>query len=239
MVKGLAAAAPQIKGLSEAVVSVVKSFSETGGLKDAINDLSDVLKGLTGFVKNPVGAIKDAVVNDAKREFRLFQKDFAKFPLPWSVGSGSSSATTPGTSVPGAAHRAPTPGTCPVKPGAGWINPALMDVARDMQGAITKFERITSGDDDYHKGTNSAHARGQAFDFTLKPGATSDDYVMAAQIARDRLRAQGIKGTVIDEMNHPSSRATAPHIHVQADVTVNTPAGSNLFVSGKQVSVTQ
>lgn len=118
----------------------------------------------------------------------------------------------------------------PVKPGAGTVNPALANLV----GKVPGFDRITAGNDDYHKGFRSAHNQDRAVDFTIKNPA---DAAMVAQLVRDEMAKKGIKGTVLDEYNHPSSRATAGHIHVQTDVRISNSTGSNINVSTQQAAV--
>lgn len=124
----------------------------------------------------------------------------------------------------------------PVKPGAGTIDPVLASFAGKLHQAVPGIDRFTSFNDAYHKGTNSAHAAGRAFDFTIKNPAQSAEI---ADLVRREMTRQGITGTVIDEYKNPSSRSTAGHIHVQTDVRVMNAAGSNVIVSAQQVTPSQ
>ncbi len=95
----------------------------------------------------------------------------------------------------------------------GQTHPGVMNAAEFLQSE-GKVNRFTAFNDNYHKGTNSAHARGLAMDFSLK---TPAEAAQVAQSIRAELKKRGISGRVIDEYNNPSSRATAGHIHVQFD----------------------
>ncbi|WP_426442886.1 hypothetical protein [Bradyrhizobium genosp. P] len=122
----------------------------------------------------------------------------------------------------------------PIKPGAGKLDPGLASLARSIRGRIPNdFGQITAGEDDYHKGFKSAHNDGRAFDFTIKNPA---DAAMVAQLVRDELQKQGIKGKVVDEYSNPSKNATGGHIHVQTDVRIMNQTGSNIVVQTQQAT---
>lgn len=120
------------------------------------------------------------------------------------------------------------------KPGAGHVDPGLGGLAGKIQSQVPGIKRFTSFNDDYHAGTNSAHADNRAFDLTIADPSKSAE--VAAAI-RKVMADEGIKGKVLDEYKYPSSRATAGHIHVQTDVRVMNAAGSNVIVSTQQATV--
>lgn len=78
------------------------------------------------------------------------------------------------------------------------------------------IDRFTGGNDNYHKGSaTSAHPKGRAFDVTLKDG---QDYATVTNQMREFMASSGLRESdfkIIDEKNYPSSKATAPHIHVE------------------------
>ncbi|WP_336036568.1 hypothetical protein [Acinetobacter pittii] len=71
--------------------------------------------------------------------------------------------------------------------------------------------RFTAFNDSYHKGTNSRHATGNAFDFTLKDASKSAQAVSQLESLAKRY---GFVVRVLDEYRNPSKRATGGHIHV-------------------------
>lgn len=100
-------------------------------------------------------------------------------------------------------------------------NPSIITAARLMQGSLGDlFERATGMNDQWHqkKSPNSEHTKGKAMDFTVTGGALKD-YEKAASQARQTFIQQGLVQdkdfTVYDEANHPSSKATKEHIHVE------------------------
>ena len=126
----------------------------------------------------------------------------------------------------------PTTGAPLVNPGAGYVETKLGAVAAALQGKVPQLGVVTAGNDDYHKGTNSAHARNEAFDINLKPGADSS---VVAQRVRDELAAMGLTAKVIDEYKNPSSRSTGGHLHVQllnAAAAKNGGGGSPVEING-------
>lgn len=72
--------------------------------------------------------------------------------------------------------------------------------------------RFTGFNDKFHVGKSSNHNQGQAFDLTIRSahaGAPNQK-----RRIEDAARKQGFRITVLDEYNKPSSKATAPHLHV-------------------------
>jgi hypothetical protein len=108
---------------------------------------------------------------------------------------------------------APEPSALRVKPGAGLegTHAGMRALAADLH-SIPGFNRITAGNDQFHKGRPSAHSRGLALDFTVSDKAQA---AAAAEQVRQKLRAMGINATVIDEYSRPSPFSTGGHIHVQ------------------------
>lgn len=75
----------------------------------------------------------------------------------------------------------------------------------------SSLNRFTAFNDLYHKGTNSKHATGNAFDFTLADPSKAEQTVRQLESIAKRY---GFVIKVIDEYNNPSSRATGGHLHV-------------------------
>ena len=73
------------------------------------------------------------------------------------------------------------------------------------------LKRFTAFNDLYHKGTNSKHATGNAFDLTITDPSKSGQ---AAKNIEAIARQYGYIAKVIDEYRNPSSRSTGGHLHV-------------------------
>ena len=71
--------------------------------------------------------------------------------------------------------------------------------------------RFTAFNDNYHKGTNSKHATGNAFDFTLKDAKQAQQSVA---ILEDVAKKYGYSVKILNEYANPSARATGGHLHV-------------------------
>jgi hypothetical protein len=231
-VKGLA---PLIKDgsineLSKSVVDLVKAFSESHLLTEAIHDVTESMRGLADFMKNPLGAAKTAVTNELSREGEGFSRDWQHIKGFWSRGFGGGGS---GAGAPAGAAGVDATTGLPMKAGAGRLDPGLAAFAQSIRGKVSSFDQITAGEDDYHKAFKSAHNDGRAFDFTIKNPA---DAAAVADLVRTEMAKQGIKGRVIDEYNHPSKNATGGHIHVQTDVRVMNAAGSNVIVQAQQAA---
>ena len=90
----------------------------------------------------------------------------------------------------------------------GNIQPGTEMLAAMIQGAIPDLNQFTAGNDAFHKGTGSAHAKGLALDFTLT-GGTEAKY-------RDMVKKlQALYGSEASFGYHPTGFAgsTADHIH--------------------------
>ncbi|MDV2440706.1 hypothetical protein QR665_14680 [Acinetobacter gerneri] len=84
--------------------------------------------------------------------------------------------------------------------------------AQMSQTALGKgLSRFTAFNDLYHKGTNSKHATGNAFDFTIADAKKSGEAVSELESIAKRY---GYVVKILDEYKKPSSRATGGHIHV-------------------------
>jgi hypothetical protein len=99
------------------------------------------------------------------------------------------------------------------KGGAGEFTAGTYALATVLQNSVPGFNRVTAAHDAAHEGWDSRHNEGRAIDFTIAGGR--QEYANTAAGIREQLRLMGIDATVLDEMNHPTSRTTAPHIHVQ------------------------
>lgn len=82
-------------------------------------------------------------------------------------------------------------------------------LAQKQLGSV--LSRFTAFNDLYHKGTNSKHATGNAFDFTIADVSKSAETVAQLESVAKRY---GYVVKVLDEYRNPSSRATGGHLHV-------------------------
>ncbi|EXA69825.1 hypothetical protein J503_0811 [Acinetobacter baumannii 984213] len=73
------------------------------------------------------------------------------------------------------------------------------------------IDRFTAFNDSYHKGTNSKHATGNAFDLTLD---NAKEAKKAVGILEAVAKRYGYVVKVLDEYSNPSKRATGGHLHV-------------------------
>ncbi|MGQ0755045.1 hypothetical protein ACT4ZN_11315 [Acinetobacter baumannii] len=94
----------------------------------------------------------------------------------------------------------------------GQVRAYTANFAQMTQSALGKgLNRFTAFNDLYHKGSNSKHATGNAFDFTLEDAKKSGEAVsQLEQIAK----RYGFVVKILDEYKNPSKRATGGHIHV-------------------------
>ena len=94
----------------------------------------------------------------------------------------------------------------------GQVKAYTANFAQMAQSAIgSSLTRFTAFNDSYHKGTNSKHATGKAFDFTIDDAKKSEQAVAQLEALAKRY---GFVVKVLDEYKNPSSRATGGHIHV-------------------------
>ncbi|HHB1487609.1 hypothetical protein ACNHO6_02390 [Acinetobacter baumannii] len=94
----------------------------------------------------------------------------------------------------------------------GQVRAYTANFAQLTQSALGKgLNRFTAFNDLYHKGTNSKHATGNAFDFTLDDAKKSSEAVSQLEQMAKRY---GFVIKVLDEYRNPSKRATGGHIHV-------------------------
>lgn len=82
-------------------------------------------------------------------------------------------------------------------------------LAQKQLGSV--LSRFTAFNDLYHKGTNSKHATGNAFDFTIADAKKSAEAVSQLESVAKRY---GYVVKILDEYRNPSSRATGGHLHV-------------------------
>ncbi|QDJ91879.1 hypothetical protein AhaeAN54_007190 [Acinetobacter haemolyticus] len=73
------------------------------------------------------------------------------------------------------------------------------------------INRFTAFNDKYHKGTNSKHATGNAFDFTVKDAKQAQN---AVKILEDVASRYGYSVKILNEYSNPSARSTGGHLHV-------------------------
>ncbi|MCY6988442.1 hypothetical protein OYB56_10405 [Acinetobacter baumannii] len=94
----------------------------------------------------------------------------------------------------------------------GQVRAYTANFAQLTQSALGKgLNRFTAFNDLYHKGSNSKHATGNAFDFTLDDAKKSSEAVSQLEQMAKRY---GFVVKVLDEYRSPSKRATGGHIHV-------------------------
>lgn len=82
-------------------------------------------------------------------------------------------------------------------------------LAQDALGS--QLNRFTAFNDSYHKGTNSKHAIGQAFDFTVKDASEANASIKRLQ---EVAKKYGFTISAINEYTKPSGRSTGGHVHV-------------------------
>jgi hypothetical protein len=82
-------------------------------------------------------------------------------------------------------------------------------LAQDALGS--QLNRFTAFNDSYHKGTNSKHAVGQAFDFTVKDAGEANASIKRLQ---EVAKKYGFTINAINEYAKPSARSTGGHVHV-------------------------
>lgn len=87
------------------------------------------------------------------------------------------------------------------------------------------INRFTAFNDSYHKGTNSKHATGNAFDFTVKDAKEAQS---AVNILQDVAKKYGYSVRILNEYTNPSARATGGHLHVSV-------LGKNAKVAWKDI----
>jgi len=92
------------------------------------------------------------------------------------------------------------------------LSTKMLEIAQQVQSSVPGFAYFSGFNDKYHqeKSPASQHTKGLAADFTL---ASKPDEAMGKRIV-DAIKGMGAS-LVIDEYNHPSSKATAGHIHFQ------------------------
>lgn len=94
----------------------------------------------------------------------------------------------------------------------GKVRGYTAEFAQLTQDALgDKLGRFTSFNDAYHKGTNSKHATGNAFDFTTK---SAKDAELAIARLNTLAKQYGFTIKTLNEYSNPSSRATGGHVHV-------------------------
>ena len=92
------------------------------------------------------------------------------------------------------------------------LSTKMLEVAQQVQSSVPGFAYFSGFNDKYHqeKSPASQHTKGLAADFTL---TSAPDEATGKKISSD-IKGMGAS-MVIDEYNHPSSKATAGHIHFQ------------------------
>jgi hypothetical protein len=92
------------------------------------------------------------------------------------------------------------------------LSTKMLAIAQQVQSSVPGFAYFSGFNDKYHqeKSPASQHTKGLAADFTL---ASAPDDATGKKIV-DAIKGMGAS-MVIDEYNHPSTKATAGHIHFQ------------------------
>jgi hypothetical protein len=94
----------------------------------------------------------------------------------------------------------------------GKVRNFTAEFAKIAQEALgSDLIRFTAFNDLYHKGTNSKHATGNAFDFTIKNAKEASSAVKQLE---ELAKRYGFTINAINEYAKPSKRATGGHVHV-------------------------
>lgn len=94
----------------------------------------------------------------------------------------------------------------------GQVRGYTAEFAKLAQDALgSQLNRFTAFNDSYHKGTNSKHAVGQAFDFTVKDESEANASIKRLQ---EVAKKYGFTIKAINEYANPSGRSTGGHVHV-------------------------
>ncbi|MCU4630562.1 hypothetical protein KTJ53_12850 [Acinetobacter variabilis] len=94
----------------------------------------------------------------------------------------------------------------------GQVRGYTAEFAKLTQDALgSQLNRFTAFNDSYHKGTNSKHAVGQAFDFTVKDASEANASIKRLQ---EVAKKYGFTIKAINEYANPSGRSTGGHVHV-------------------------
>ena len=246
----LAPLAPGLTKLSESVTETVKSFVDNGGFKDLVEQVGEGVKTLATYLGS----------KDFQDDVKVFAGGIASIArgIKW-LGGGSSGApalgeheghdtwntswrrsreirANVGSLLPGG-NIAGLVNSPAMKPGSGIIDPGLGAFAGYLQKNVAGAGIVTAANDRYHIGHKSAHNDGRAFDLRVNDPAQSE---AVAQKIRDEMQRLGIAGKVINEYTNPSSRSTAPHLHVQADkrvdIRVFNDTGGSAVITANQVA---
>ncbi len=86
-----------------------------------------------------------------------------------------------------------------------------VEFAKIVQAQVPELKYFSAFSDSYHKGFNSKHNQGLAFDFSIKDPSQSSAVAAKVKAAAD---ANGYKVKIRDEYKDPSGPATGGHIHV-------------------------
>lgn len=94
----------------------------------------------------------------------------------------------------------------------GKVRNYTAEFAKLTQDALgSDLTRFTAFNDLYHKGANSRHATGNAFDFTVK---NAKEATQAVKTLEEMAKRYGFTIKAINEYKTPSGRSTGGHIHV-------------------------
>lgn len=94
----------------------------------------------------------------------------------------------------------------------GKANDHTVEFAHLVQGEFgNNLRHFASFNDTYHKGSNSKHAHGNAFDFSIQGGLRGSQAVKRLQALAQK---NGYQIRILDEYAKPSKNATGGHMHV-------------------------
>jgi hypothetical protein len=224
-IKALAPLAPNIENLSKEFVSFVKELAKDGRVGKAIDQFAEGVNEATAFIKDPLGSLRRSAEKDSAAAKAAGKIDPVSDLIGWMTGSSQKTSL---------GQLGANTWALPVKPGAGTLDPGLAAFASVLQSKGV-LKQVTAGEGDYHKGHNSAHNDGRAFDFSLNdPGS----HASVKKMIEEEMAKMNIKGKVIDEYD-PGQRGkytTAPHMHVQFDAKVTNAAGADINVQTSQVA---
>ena len=107
-----------------------------------------------------------------------------------------------------------------------------VEFAKIVQAQVPELKYFSAFSDSYHKGFNSKHNQGLAFDFSIKDPSQSSAVAAKVKATAD---ANGYKVKIRDEYKDPSGPATGGHIHV----TVLGPGTGSTIEGGSGLSMNE
>jgi peptidoglycan hydrolase-like protein with peptidoglycan-binding domain len=111
-----------------------------------------------------------------------------------------------------------------VSRGIATIIPNIVKSIEDLNINV----KLTSGNDEFHQGMNSRHAKGEAVDFTISPNTEATRIAVEKVIRNFMAGSPGL--SYINEYDKPSAHATGGHFHVS--YRANDPENSGIGLVG-------